>query len=58
MIQILVSVYILIKYLACKYNKGRYEWSNDVTGERMTPKYTSLKISNALGNASSHIGVI
>lgn len=55
MIQILVSVYILIKYLACKYNKSRYEWNNDVTGERMTPKYTSLKISNALGNASSHI---
>ena len=58
MIQILVSVYILIKYLACKYNKSHYEWSNDVTGDRMTPQYTSLKISNALGNASSHIGVI
>lgn len=58
MIQILVSVYILIKYLACKHNKSRYEWGNDVTRERMTPKYTSLKISNALGNSSSHIGVI
>lgn len=58
MIQILVSVYMLIKYLACKYNKSHYEWSNDVTRERITPPNTSLKISNALGNASSHKGFI
>lgn len=55
MVQKLVSVYILITYLAYKYDKSRYEWGSDVIRERIIPRYTSLKILNALGNASSHI---
>jgi hypothetical protein len=45
-------------YLACKYNKSHYEWGRDVIRERIIPKYTSLKILNALGNASSQIVII
>ena len=40
----LVSVYILITYLARKYDKSHYEWGSDVIKERIVPKYTSLKI--------------